>query len=588
MHKKDDSYSSKNKSNIKKNEKNYDFFNKNKININNENNFIMNENINSENNIFININTNNNLSNSMSSLNKSSLNKKLPFSLQPKPLGLINKKIKENINSKEINNTGNNNNYIIHNFSKLSHNKKNNDLLAKIKEKVTKENLGTKIKQIKEKDEKLEKNISVSSSKSSKSSNSNEEPNLTNKIEENVDKKDSNDDEDDILSEQKDEMNEGVNNLLNINKVESINVHSNFIPGHYYTGSGFSLNSNTSNSNKSSLNQKCNTEPNNPQAFIYDCPSGRSNNSGNLFIPGRYGYRGGGYENNFRGRIFNPHSNFGYHFKNSFLSTNTNSQKYDSSYSSESGQSPLFLGNLQSFHYNNTISNLPTNNNYIFQFGNNMTPIGNRHIYTSSFNSNESIFSRQLFSINSNPHNKTDYKFTSNFGSKKENQIINLEDVALGKDTRTTVMIRNLPIKYDTNILEKELEPFEGKYDCLYMPYDYDNEGNRGYAFLNLTNPYHLLLFYEFFNNKCWLYFESKKICTLNYANFQGIEEIKKHAKNYKGTKKPIFFICTKDEHTNDIIEIPMKYINLLIRANPKMKYHEVRKNNTFIVDSFN
>ena len=60
------------------------------------------------------------------------------------------------------------------------------------------------------------------------------------------------------------------------------------------------------------------------------------------------------------------------------------------------------------------------------------------------------------------------------------------------------------------------------------------------------------------------------------------------HAKNYKGTKKPIFFICTKDEHTNDIIEIPMKYINLLIRANPKMKYHEVRKNNTFIVDSFN
>ena len=588
VHKKDDSYSSKNKSDINKKEKNYDFLNKNKININNKNNLIMNENINNENNIFNYIYTNNNLSNSMSSLNKFSLNKKLPFSLQSKPLGLINKKIKENINSKDINNVGNNNNYIIHNLSKLSHNKKSNNLLAKITEKVTKENLGTKIKQIKEKDEKLEKNISVSSSKSSKSSNSNEEPNLTNKIEENGDKKDSNDDEDDILSEQKDEMNEGDNNLLNINKVESINIHSNFIPGHYYTGSGFSRNSNTSNSNKSSLNKKCNTEPNNPQTFIYDCSSGRSNNSGNLMMADRYGYGGGGYENNFRGRIYNPHSNFGYHFKNSFLSTNTNSQKYDSSYSSESGQSPLFLGNLQSLHYNNTISNLPTNNNYIFQFCNNMTPIGNRHIYTSSFNSNESIFSRQLFSINSNPHNKTDYKFASNFGSKKENQIINLEDVALGKDTRTTVMIRNLPIKYDTNILEKELEPFEGKYDCLYMPYDYDNEGNRGYAFLNLTNPYHLLLFYEFFNNKCWLYFESKKICTLNYANFQGIDEIKKHAKNYKGTKKPIFFICTKDEHTNDIIEIPMKYINLLKKANPNMKYHEVRKNNTFIVDSFN
>ena len=43
-------------------------------------------------------------------------------------------------------------------------------------------------------------------------------------ISENPDKKDSNDDEDDILSEQKDEMEEGNNDLLNINKVDSIKV----------------------------------------------------------------------------------------------------------------------------------------------------------------------------------------------------------------------------------------------------------------------------------------------------------------------------------------------------------------------------
>ncbi len=233
------------------------------------------------------------------------------------------------------------------------------------------------------------------------------------------------------------------------------------------------------------------------------------------------------------------------------------------------------------------MNNLQSNNNYIYPIVSNMTPIGNRHIYTSSFNSNESIFSRKLFSVNTNSYNKIDYKY----GTKKENQIINLEDVALGKETRTTVMIRNIPIKYDTNVLEKELEPFEGKYDCLYMPYDYDNEGNKGYAFLNLTNPYHVLLFYEYFNNKCWLYFESKKICSLNYANFQGIEEIKKHAKNYKGTKKPVFFICTKDDHINNTIEIPVKYLKLLLKANPKMKYHENKENKryqTIIVDKFN
>ena len=152
-------------------------------------------------------------------------------------------------------------------------------------------------------------------------------------------------------------------------------------------------------------------------------------------------------------------------------------------------------------------------------------------------------------------------------------------------------MIRNIPIKYSTIELEKELEPFEGKYNCLYMPYDYENEGNRGYAFLNLTKPLHMLLFYDLFYNKSWQFYESKKVCELNYANFQGVEEIKKHAKYYKGSKKPIFFISTKDDYINNTIEIPMKYLNLLLKVNPNMKYHELNYKNykrTFIIDSFN
>ena len=603
MNKKDDSFGAKTKSDLKKNEKNLNFFNKNKgIKSNNENNFSSNDNIDNENNDntifnFVSNNTTNNLSSSMASLGISSLNKKLPFSRQPKPFNLISKRLNtnSNINSNENNNNINNNytgnNIIIHNLSKLPYNKKSNDLLSKIKEKVTKENLRAKnIKQIKDEDEKLEKNISEPSSKSS-NSNTNESPILDNKIEENPDKKDSNDDEDDILSEQKDEMEEDDNKFYNINKVDSIKIHPNFIQGHNYTGS-FSRNSNTSNSNKSSLNKKCNTEPNNPKLYMNDCPSGRSNNSGNnnQFIQSRFGY-GGGYCSTH----FNPYSNYGYPFKGSFLSTNTNShnqsgQKFDSSYSNESsqGQSPHFLGNL-SMRNNPPKNSLPNNKGFIFPFVSSVTPIGNRHIYTSSFNSNESIFSRQLFSVNNSNYNKNDYKYSNNnnYGIKRENQIINLEEVALGKETRTTVMIRNIPIKYDTNILEKELEPFEGKYDCLYMPYDYDNEGNKGYAFLNLTNPYHVLLFYEYFNNKDWLFFDSKKICGLNYANFQGIEEIKKHAKNYKGKKKPVFFICTKDDHINNTIEIPLKYLKLMIQANPKMKYHENKTRNTFIIDAF-
>ena len=524
-----------------------------KNNLTNENNFHINNNI-------------DNLS-----ISPSSVNKKFPYLLhQSKPSGLINKRIDiDKFNS--YNN--NSNNHIIHNLSKISQNKKNNNnLLLKIKEKVSKENilpknikLNNKISlQITE----TNKSQSVHSSLKS-SSNSNEEPNnLNNKTDENSDKKESNEDEDDILSEQKDEMEEGVSNMLSINKVGSINIHSNFMIGHNENINRISLNSNTSHSNKSSNKDKCNTEPNN-QTF-------------------------------FRHRV-NPMSvNYIYPNKNSFLSTNTNSHnqsghKIDSSLSSESGQS--FLSNYQTLQFNHTMNNFRNNNNFLFPFPSDVTPIGSRHIYTNDFNSNEKLFNnnKQLFSLNLSyqKQNKSEYnnKFNNNnnnFGSKSKNIPINLDNIALGKETRTTVMIKNIPIKYDTKILLKELEHFDGKFNCLYMPYDYSKNGNKGYAFLNFVNPLHILLFYEWFHGKSWLFFESKKICDLYYANYQGIEEIKNHAKNYKGNKKPLFFIDTDEENINNIIEIPIKYLNLLLKANPKMKFQENRIKNTFIINSFN
>jgi hypothetical protein len=116
-------------------------------------------------------------------------------------------------------------------------------------------------------------------------------------------------------------------------------------------------------------------------------------------------------------------------------------------------------------------------------------------------------------------------------------------------------MIRNIPIKYTDEMLLKELEEFKGKYDCLYLPYDYEKYGNKGYAFINFIHPLHILLFYEKFEGKTWNYFESKKICELNAAKFQGITEIKRHARNYRGQKKPLFFIILNNSAN---LEIPM------------------------------
>lgn len=101
-------------------------------------------------------------------------------------------------------------------------------------------------------------------------------------------------------------------------------------------------------------------------------------------------------------------------------------------------------------------------------------------------------------------------------------------------------------------MLLKELEEFDGKFDCLYLPYDLIQNGNKGYAFINFIHTFHILLFYDKFEGKPWNHFESKKICELKFAKYQGINEIKKHSDRYK-EKKPLFF----KPDINEKIEIP-------------------------------
>ena len=159
----------------------------------------------------------------------------------------------------------------------------------------------------------------------------------------------------------------------------------------------------------------------------------------------------------------------------------------------------------------------------------------------------------------------------NNYLNKGEKQILNLDDIVSGKDTRTTIMIRNIPIKYTEEMLFDALKEFNGKYDCLYLPYDFEKNGNKGYAFINFVNPLHILYFYEKFNGKKWVFFESSKICELNVAHFQGINEIQKHAKNFKGFKRPNFY---NETEKNNMI-IPSKYLDKLLKRFPKMNYVE-------------
>ena len=253
---------------------------------------------------------------------------------------------------------------------------------------------------------------------------------------------------------------------------------------------------------------------------------------------------------------------------------------------------------------------IPTNNNYI----NNNKIITNLNNNINTNEKNGNINNINNFRNNNNTNNSTNYKNNQNYkpndnhnsnpissnlsstntssnitqGNKCEKNLLNLDDIVTGKDTRTTVMIRNIPIKYTDSILIKDLEEFKGKYDCLYMPYDYEKKGNKGYAFINFVNPLHILYFHEKFNGKKWPLFESSKICELNSANFQGIYEIQKHSKNYKGYKKPLFYSePNKNSSNKENIVIPSKYLNKLKVRFPKIKFKENKAKKIITVDSF-
>ena len=226
---------------------------------------------------------------------------------------------------------------------------------------------------------------------------------------------------------------------------------------------------------------------------------------------------------------------------------------------------------------NNTNNSSNNNNNNNSSNNNNICPIIEQ-------NNNNNNNNKLKLNNKNNAVNKSPNMFNSKVNIKGEKQILNLDDIVTGKDTRTTVMIRNIPIKYTDDILIEALNEFNGKYDCLYMPYDYEKNGNKGYAFINFVNPLHILYFYEKFNGIKWAHFESSKICELNCAHFQGINEIQKHAKNYKGQKKPSYY--SRNENNENMI-IPSKYLLKLKKRFPKMVYSENKIKKIIIVKSF-
>ncbi|XP_028120083.1 protein MEI2-like 5 isoform X1 [Camellia sinensis] len=143
--------------------------------------------------------------------------------------------------------------------------------------------------------------------------------------------------------------------------------------------------------------------------------------------------------------------------------------------------------------------------------------------------------------------------------SKKQFQL-DLDTITSGEDTRTTLMIKNIPNKYTSKMLLAAIdENHRGTYDFLYLPIDFKNKCNVGYAFINMLSPSHIVPFYEAFNGKKWEKFNSEKVASLAYARIQGKEALATHFQNSSLMNEdkrcwPILFHSDDSEAVDQII----------------------------------
>ncbi|KAE8662573.1 Xylulose kinase-1 isoform 1 [Hibiscus syriacus] len=112
-----------------------------------------------------------------------------------------------------------------------------------------------------------------------------------------------------------------------------------------------------------------------------------------------------------------------------------------------------------------------------------------------------------------------------------------------GKET--TVMIKNIPNRYTREMLKDFLdqhcmdmnrkygvaddEPSFSAFDFLYLPIDFTTKSNKGYAFVNFTNPRAARRFLDACHDELWNCFQSTKIREIYCAKLQGMEELVGH-----------------------------------------------------------
>eukprot|EP00258_Populus_trichocarpa_P038067 XP_024454086.1 protein MEI2-like 4 isoform X1 [Populus trichocarpa] len=162
----------------------------------------------------------------------------------------------------------------------------------------------------------------------------------------------------------------------------------------------------------------------------------------------------------------------------------------------------------------------------------------------------------------------------------KKQYELDIDRILQGEDNRTTLMIKNIPNKYTSKMLLAAIdERHKGTYNFVYLPIDFKNKCNVGYAFINMIDPRQIIPFYQAFNGKKWEKFNSEKVASLAYARIQGKAALIAHFQNSSLMNedkrcRPILF-NTDGPNAGDQVPFPMG-VNVRTRpGKPRTITHE-------------
>ncbi|CAJ1914367.1 unnamed protein product [Cylindrotheca closterium] len=158
-----------------------------------------------------------------------------------------------------------------------------------------------------------------------------------------------------------------------------------------------------------------------------------------------------------------------------------------------------------------------------------------------------------------------DYRSVPGGGTpdQKDNRHLKLDVDAVenGRDSRTSLMVRNIPNKYTQQMLLSEFAENghgPGTIDFFYLPIDFKNKCNRGYAFINFVDFRDILPFHRRYYGKHWRTFNSDKICEITYARIQGKSAMLKRFENSALMEKdeeykPLVFVSSGPDRGNSL-----------------------------------